>query len=114
MKKEDLIEYKKKISELSFKERKLRDLELRKLANGEIQGPPIGYASIDKPWLKHFDEKGILREIPSCSAYEYLCSCNKDYSNQVALNYYDKELTYKELFELIDKTVTSFLKKGIK
>ena len=34
---------------------------------------------------------------------ETLYSCNKDYLNQVALNYYDKQITYKELFELIDK-----------
>lgn len=114
MNKEDLIEYKKKIAELSEKEKKLRDLELRKYATGELQGPPVGYASIDKPWLKHFDDNGILREIPNCSAYEYLCSCNKDYLNQTALNYYDKEITYKELFDLIDKAATSFVKKGIK
>lgn len=114
MKKEDLIAYKKQLAELSDKEKKLRDLELRKYARGELFGPPVGYASIDKPWLMHFDEEGILREIPTCSAYEYLYQSNKDYLNQHALNYYDKEITYKELFELIDKAATAFLESGIK
>ena len=114
MTKEDLIAYKKQLAELSDKEKKLRDLELRKYARGELYGPPVGYASIDKPWLMHFDEEGILREIPTCSAYEYLYQSNKDYPNQHALNYYDKEITYKELFELIDKAATAFLESGIK
>ena len=114
MKKEDLIAYKKQLAELSEKEKKLRDLELRKYATGELYGPPVGYASIDKPWLMHFDEEGILREIPTCSAYEYLYQSNKDYPNQHALYYYDKEITYKELFELIDKAATAFLENGIK
>jgi len=33
-----------------------RDLYLRKVALGEIEGKSTGYASIDKPWLKYYKE----------------------------------------------------------
>ena len=56
MTKEGLINYKQKLSELTPKEIKERDMYLRKFTTGEIQGPPVGYASIDKPWLGLYPE----------------------------------------------------------
>ena len=50
--KDNLIEYRKQIIELSEKDKKLRDLYLRGLVNGELQGPLTGYDSIDKRWLQ--------------------------------------------------------------
>ena len=47
MTKEELINLKKQIESLSNEEKKERDLYLRKLALGEIQGPMTGFASID-------------------------------------------------------------------
>ena len=54
MKKEDLIKLKEKLSELSLEEERLRNLYLRKISLGEVYGPMVGYASIDKPWLKSY------------------------------------------------------------
>ena len=59
MKKEDLIKLKEKISKLSDEEKKLRNLYLRKISSGELYGPMTGYPSIDKPWLKYFDDTSI-------------------------------------------------------
>ena len=59
MKKEILQELKRKLSELTVEEQVERDLYLRGLANGEIQGPPVGYPSIDKPWLKYYKDNYI-------------------------------------------------------
>ena len=55
----NLEDYQKQISNLSVNEQKLRDIYLRKLALGEIQGPPTGYPSLDRPWLK------LHKEIPT-------------------------------------------------
>ena len=60
----DLSEYKKKIANLSVNEQKLRDLYLRDLALGKVQGPPTGYASIDKPWLKYYSEESLTKDLP--------------------------------------------------
>ena len=59
-----------KVKNLDVNEQKLRDLYLRKLALGEIQGPPTGYASIDKPWLKYYKDNVIKAQIPECTMYE--------------------------------------------
>jgi hypothetical protein len=76
------------ISELSYDDNLERDLYLRKLANGEIQGPPVGYASIDKPWLKEYSEEAIKIDIPNISAYDYLLIQNEKNLDYYALNFY--------------------------
>ena len=59
MNKESLEKLKEKISELSEEEQKLRNLYLRRISAGEMYGPMTGYASIDKPWLKFFNDDSI-------------------------------------------------------
>ena len=56
MTKDELIALKKEIASLSELDEKERNLYLRGLANGDIQGPPVGYSSIDKPWLNNYTE----------------------------------------------------------
>ena len=71
------------IKNLDVKEQTLRDLHLRKLALGEIQGTPTGYASIDKPWLKYYSEDGITEEFPNKTCYQNLYDSNKKYGNKL-------------------------------
>ena len=73
-----------------------------------------GYPSIDKPWLKYYDEKAINSPLPKCSMYEYLYQCNKDYLDNTALNYFGKKITYKKLFENIDKVAVCLQAAGVK
>ena len=121
MTKEALIKLKEKLSKLSEEEKKQRDLYLRSLANGELQGPPVGYASIDKPWLKYYSEEKIVDSIPECSIYQYAYNANKDNLDKVALdirfskNGFKKgiKITYKEFFENIEKCVRGLLSLGV-
>ena len=39
-----------------------RNLYLRDLSLGKIQGPPTGYPNKDKQWLKYYDENAIITE----------------------------------------------------
>ena len=64
------------MKKLNLKEQKQRNLYLRKLALGEIQGPPTGRASVDRPWLKYYSEKTIQEKLPSDTIYGYLKSKN--------------------------------------
>ena len=109
----DLKEYKRKIANLSVNEQKLRDLYLRDMALGKVQGPPTGYASIDKPWLKYYSEEHILADIPHMTAYEYLLDCNKDNMDLFAIDSMEGKYTYRELFEMIDKTANSLYAMGV-
>ncbi len=73
-----------------------------------------GYPSIDKPWLKYYSEEAINAEIPKCSIYDNIYQGNCEHLSDIALIYFGKKITYKKLFDEIDKTAKAFLTKGIK
>lgn len=73
-----------------------------------------GYPSIDKPWLKYYSEEEINAALPECTIYEYLWENNKDHLDDIALICFGKKITYKKLFENIDKAAKAFLSLGIK
>lgn len=114
MEKEDLIAYKKKTAELTEEEFKQRDLYLKGLADGTLQGSPIGIPSIDKPWLKFFDNDFLLKNINNISIYSNLINNNKDNLDSVAISYFGKNYTYRDLIMKIDIVANSFLNLGIK
>ena len=110
----NLKEYKIKLGKLSLNEQKLRDLYLRDMALGKVQGPPTGYASIDKPWLKYYDEHLLKNiDVPKESAYLHIFNSNKDGMDNIAIIYGDKEIKYRELFQKIDLVADSFHNLGI-
>ncbi|MCR5224361.1 MAG: acyl--CoA ligase [Bacilli bacterium] len=108
-----LNEYKKKIGELSDEEKKLHDLHLKKIAEGSVYGPQVGYSEIDKPWLKNYTEAEILGDVAKCTCYEMLYNSNKDRKNQKAFEYLGRSYTYGEFFELIEKTKKSLVSSGV-
>jgi len=73
-----------------------------------------GYPSVDKPWLKYYSAEAINAPLPECTIYEYLWENNKDYQRNVALNYFDRKITYGEVFANIDKACKSFSSLGLK
>ena len=117
-----LKEYKIKLGNLSINEQKMRDLYLRKLALGEIQGPPTGYASIDKPWCHFYDNFDIekIDELASRSIYQMLEKCTKDTLNMTAIympgtnNKGGIKLSYKKYLQENKKIAKSFDALGVK
>lgn len=114
MNKENLIRLKKKIVELSDKEKKERDLYLRNISLGNILGPMTGYASIDKPWLKYYNENNIDKERLNCSAYDYMKHYNINNLSYNAINYMGSIITYKELLDKIDEVTKSLINLNVK
>lgn len=105
---------KEEINQLSKEEARKRYIYLRKLANGELQGPPVGYPSIDKPWLKYYPEELISFELPNKTIYEYAFEANVDNMDNIALEFMGNKIKYKEFFEKIAETEKAFRKIGIK
>lgn len=99
---------------LTLNEEKLRDLHLRKLALGEIQGPPTGYASIDKPWLKYFSEDKIIEEIPKMTCSEYVEYINEKHKKDIIIDYFGNKITYEDFFKKRDEVSKAFQKIGVK
>ena len=104
----------KEIMKSNLSEEVQRNLYLRKLAIGELQGPPTGYASVDKPWLKYYKEQDLIQENPRQTLYEHILDRNKDNMEFYALNYFGQRITYKEMFKKIDDVAKAFSSLGIK
>lgn len=72
-----------------------------------------GYPSVDKPWLKYYDKALTEEDIPKCSAFRMLYEKNKDYMTDTALLYFHKKMTYKMLFQKIEKAAAALAALGI-
>lgn len=99
---------------LTINDEKLRDLYLRNLAIGKIQGPPTGKASIDKIWLKNYDEDVIISDVPDMKIYDYIFENNKNNLDDIIIEYYGKNITYRELFSNVEKYAKAFKKNEVK
>ena len=73
-----------------------------------------GYPSIDKPWLKYYSEEAINAKLPECTIYQNIFNHNKDYPNDVALLYFGKKITYKQLFYEVENAEKAFIAYGVK
>lgn len=51
--------------------------------------------------------------MPKCSVFDYVWEHNKDFPNNIALNYLGKRITYRKFFENVDKTASAFLNMGV-
>lgn len=91
----------------------LRDLYLRGLLNGEIQGPLTGKASVDKPWLKHYIELPDYIENDR-TVYCELIEKNKNRKNRLALEYFGTKITFGELFKKINATSKALYANGVR
>lgn len=72
-----------------------------------------GYPSIDKPWLKYYTEEAINAKTPKCNIYQNIYDGNADHPSDVALLFFGKKITYKQLFAEIDKTAKAFVTSGV-
>ncbi len=110
----DLKEYREKISHLEVNEQVLRDLYLRDLALGKLQGSMTGYASLDKPWLKWYHEDEIQKSvIPNLSIYENMHKHTANFTKKKAFEYFGLQITYSEFEKNIDRVASSLLSLGI-
>ncbi len=73
-----------------------------------------GYPSIDKPWLKYYTEDAINAKMPECTMYEYLWKSNMNHLNNTALRYFDRKISFGEMFNNIEMTAKAFTAAGIK
>lgn len=93
----------------------LRSKHLSKLLKGEIQGPITGYPHIDIPNLKQFDQDVLdyVYNDVDRKSIDNIYDLNKDELDKIALTFFGKNITYKEMFEEIDKFAKAFKEYGI-
>ena len=72
-----------------------------------------GYASIDKPWLKFYKSPGEYT-VPRCKNFDYVYGFAKEYGEMVAIEYYNKKISYNQLFEFVESAARALKKAGAK
>lgn len=77
-------------------------------------GELTGYPSIDKPWLKYYDEDKRDFILPECNVYDFMVKNNTDNLDAIALDYFGNKLSYRNLIEKIDCCAAAFISLGIK
>lgn len=72
-----------------------------------------GYPSIDKPWLKYYKKKQFDEKIPEKSIYEYMYDSNRNYLSEIAIVYFNKKISFGELFRKIDMCAKGLVSLGV-
>ena len=73
-----------------------------------------GYPSIDKPWLRYYSKDAIVTDIPKCTVYQNIYGRNRSYTNDIALMYFGKKISYGRLFAEVGKAEKAFVAHGVK
>ena len=71
------------------------------------------YPSVHRPWKQYFPEEIFQETLPEKSMYDFMHDLNKDYPNDIALEYLDIRVTYGELFQRIDETARALIGLGV-
>lgn len=112
MEKEYLEQLKKKINDMSPEEKKTRDSYLKELSKGNIQGPPVGYVSIDKPQLKEYRDNPIVDINPNQTIYQLIFDDKN--MDKIVLSFLGIEWTKRKLKMETDKLANQLFLDGIK
>ena len=64
--------------------------------------------------MKYYGEEALRRPLPKGSMYDYMTSCNADRLDSVALNYFGKKITHRQMQEKIDACARALLAYGVR
>jgi len=84
------------------------------MATNEQQPANFVKPSEEKVWMKYWGEDLPYAQDLDMPAFAYIMKKNKKFMNDIALSYYDREITYAELKENVEKTAKAFNKLGVK
>ena len=67
-----------------------------------------------RPWEKYYKRNERNIKVPNMSAYEYLRECNKDNMDAIAINYFNKTMTFKYFFGEVNLCAKALRSQGIR
>lgn len=132
--KEELLNIKILLASLSQEEKMLRDLALRDSQVKGIELPIIGenptkeeiqmvlkgealtnYPSLDKTWLKHHDLEEYFesKKEEMATIYQEIINSNKNNPDAIALEFFGRKITFKELEEKTEEAAKALVKSGV-
>ena len=114
MTKEELIELKNSLKDLSEEEEKELNYYLKSYTTGERQGPLVGYPSIDRPWLRYVNLDVLYKHREKRTIYQEIYENNRDNLDGIAIEYFGAKIKYKNLFKEIDDLAKALVANGVK
>lgn len=94
---------------------------IKNIKNGKVDRERskkmTGYASIDKPWLKYYEDGVDTKKVPEKTLYEALMDTVKENAEEIAFVCADRgeqKITYKEFAKMVDDTAKSLIACGVK
>lgn len=72
-----------------------------------------GYASMDKPWMKYYNESEKNYTIPKCKIVENLYRYIDKYSQEIALEFMSIKVTYAQLKYRIEHVAKALKALGV-
>ena len=73
-----------------------------------------GYPSIDKPWLKYYPKEALNEPLPEYTIYEAILKKNENRLDNIAIDYFGRKITYRQMFARIDEVAQAFSTMGVK
>ena len=77
------------------------------------QNELTGYPSIDKPWLKYYNEKAIHAVVPKKTLYQNIFDHNCERMDDIALQYFNVKISYQSLFQRVDACAKALRQIGV-
>ena len=114
MTKEELEKLKMQVIETNDLTEAQKKEILEKISSGQEFDFHSGYATIDKPWQRYFKMDKFYDIKNNMTIYQDIAKNNADYLDTLALMYFGAKISYRELFNKIDKTAKSLEEYGIK
>ena len=72
-----------------------------------------GYPSIDKPWLKFYEESAKQAKIPDCDLYDLLRLNHDVDSDDIMMEYVGRKISYRTFFDNVERLIISFKENGL-
>ncbi len=66
------------------------------------------------PWDKYYKKNERTIDVPNVSIYEYLRDCNQDHLDLIALNYFNKKMTFRTMLNEINICAKALKSQGIR
>lgn len=73
-----------------------------------------GYPSIDKPWLKYYTEEALRQKLKPNTIFGHMYERNREHLDDIALIYFERKITYGQLFQQIESCARSLTALGVK
>ena len=109
-----LSDYKNELENLDAGDALARRDYLKGIADGKILGPQTGYASIDKPWLKWYDERFINLDFERTNTFDFFLNYTAKFGNSPILNYYGRKFSREDIKREVEDNIKRFQTMGLK